>query len=243
MTTRIWSSAGFATLLAIAACAHHEQAAPSAQGPSQAPGQPPDRAQAAAQHAANTEAALARAQQRLAADRRTAAQAEQQRTQARQRLSQTEQRLSEDRQRVAWDESNVQRLATAARDQRAAAEEAAIQSELAAEQAQGLRLVDGRIAEASPTRVILEDQNGRTMAFQVEPRTRVLVGTEQRSLADLQQGAEARVAYDPREAEPAAVAIHVSPARELQLPPNPPQPAAQPPQPGAAQPGAPRPQP
>ncbi len=59
------------------------------------------------------------------------------------------------------------------------------------------------------------------MSFQVDPRTRVLVGTEQRSVADLQQGAEARVAYDPREAEPAAVAVHVAPAREPQAAPPP----------------------
>jgi hypothetical protein len=71
------------------------------------------------------------------------------------------------------------------------------------------------------------------MSFQVDPRTRVLVGMEQRSVTDLQQGAEARVAYDPRENDPAAVAIHVSSAgRRLPAPPA----QAQPPQPPQQQP-------
>ncbi len=170
--------------------------------------------QTAAERSARTEGALARARQRLDASRQDAARAEHQREQARQQLSQAEQRSFQARQRVAQEQANVRRLDALAREQRRQAEDEAVQAQLAAEQAEGLSTAEGRVAAASPSRVVLDVPNGGTMAFQVDATTRVLVGTEQRSLADVQQGAEARVAYDPHASTPAAVTIHLMPARE-----------------------------
>jgi hypothetical protein len=102
-----------------------------------------------------------------------------------------------------------------------------VQAQLASEAAQGLQSATGRITQTSGNRMVLEVPGGRAMSFQLQPRTRVLMGTEQRSVTELQQGAEARVAYDPREPDPAAVTIHVSPAGSRMLAPSQP-PAAQP---------------
>ncbi len=199
-------------MIGLGGCAH-EARKPPAQARA-APATPADRARSAADRAAHTEQALSLARQHLQQSRQAAAQAEQQRAQARQQLSQAEQRAFAARQRAAQEQANVDRLAVAAREQRQVAEDEAVRAQLAAEEAEGLRTAEGRIAEASPSQLVLDVQGGGTMAFQVDQRTRVLVGTEERSLADLQQGADVRVAYDPHAPEPAAVTIHVTPAHE-----------------------------
>jgi hypothetical protein len=227
-----WRGAAVAGLLVatVGGCAHEGSRQHQAAAAPQTPAQQAQRnAENAARQAATTEQQLAQARQRLEVAHQESVRAEQQRAQARQQLQQADQRAAQAEQRIGQEQSNVARLDQAARAQREAATEAQIQAQLAAEEAQGLRSEAGRIAQASSTRVVLEVQGGRTMAFQIDPRTRVLVGTEQRSIADLQQGAEARVAYDPRESDPAAVAIHVNSAgRRMPLPPSqtaPPQPA------------------
>jgi hypothetical protein len=50
------------------------------------------------------------------------------------------------------------------------------------------------------------------MRFDVDPRTRVLVGDAHRSIGDIQQGADAQVAYDPRGGRMTALVIRVTPA-------------------------------
>lgn len=232
MTRVTWRGAALAGAIALAASAGgcaHEQPRQAA-----APQTPAERARrsadGAAKQAATTEQQLAQARQRLEAAHQEAVRAEQQRAQARQQLQQADQRAVAATQRIGQEQANVARLDQAAREQRETATAAAIQAQLAAEEAAGLRSAEGRIAHATPTRVLLEVQGGRTMAFDVDPRTRVLVGTEQRSIADLQQGAEARVAYDPREQQPAAAVIHVNAARTRpQQPPAQPAPQTAPP--------------
>lgn len=199
---------GIAGLLAatLGGCAHEGRG-----GRAQASSAQP---RTAAERAARADEQLAGARQRLDAARRDAARAEQERGQARQQLTQAEQRSYQARQRVLQEQASLQRLDQTARAARQAAEEEAVQAELAQERSQGLSTAAGRIAEASPSRLVLDVQGGGTMSFVVDPGTRVLMGTEQRSLSDLQQGAEARVSYDPRGNEPAAVKVHVAPARE-----------------------------
>lgn len=215
MTKVTWGRAAAGGLLAAAVavggCAHR-QAREAA-----SPGTPAQQAQrsadAAARQAASTEQQLAQARKRLEAAHQASIQAERQRAQARQQVQQADQRAVEAQQRIGQEQARVSQLEQAARQEREAATDAAVQAQLASEQAQGLQTVAGRIAQTAPDHVVLEVPGGRTMSFPIEARTRVLVGTEQRSVADLQQGAEARVAYDPRESEPAAVVIHVNSAR------------------------------
>lgn len=77
---------------------------------------------------------------------------------------------------------------------------------------QGMQTATGKVAQATPWQVTLQTQSGRTMTFQVDPRTRVLIGTEQRSIGDIQQGADAQVAYDPKAGTMTALVIRVMPA-------------------------------
>ncbi|HET8541850.1 MAG TPA: hypothetical protein VFL83_18375 [Anaeromyxobacter sp.] len=220
MTRNGWCGAAAVGLLAAAlgGCTHggkQDRRATEARAP-----------QSASERASRAEGQLAEARRRLDAARQDAARAEQQRGQARQQLSQAEQRAFQARQRIAQEQANVHRLDAGAREARRQAEEEAVRAQLAAEEAQGLRTAAGRISRASPSHLVVDLQGGGTMAFSVDPGTRVLVGTEQRSLSDLQQGAEVRVSYDPRAAEPSAVTIHVAPAREFAPDAGPP---AQPP--------------
>ncbi len=194
-------------------CAHQEGKTAGGGAKPTAAQQSQQTAQTAAQQAAQADQQLAQARQQLEAAHQAAIQAEQQRGQARQQLAQADQRATDAQQRIGLEQANVQRLDQAARLAHAQATDAAMQAQVAAEEAQGLRSATGWITQATPSRVILQVQGGQAMAFDIDGRTRVLVGTEQRSVADLQQGAEARVAYDPSGAEPAAVAIHVTPAR------------------------------
>lgn len=222
-----WRGAALAGLVAatVGGCAHDPTPQQRQAAAPQTPAQQAQRhAENAARQATSTEQQLAQARQKLEVSRRESFTAEQQRAQARQQVQQADQRAVAIQQRIGQEQSNVARLESAAREQREAATDAAIQAQLAAEEAAGLRSAAGRIAQASASHVVLETQGGRTMSFQIAPGTRVLVGTEQRSVADLQQGAEARVAYDPRQSDPAAVAIHVSSAgRRLPMPPAQPQ--------------------
>jgi hypothetical protein len=232
MRTVTWRGTAIATLLVVtvAGCAHENaQQRQAAAAPAATPAQQAQRnAENAMRQAATTEQQLAQARQRLEAKRQESARAEQQRAQARQQVQQADQRAAAIQQQIGQEQSGVARLEAAAREQREAATEAQLQAQIAAEEAQGLRSEAGRIAQAGPTRVVLEVQGGRTMSFQIDPRTRVLVGTEQRSVTELQQGAEARVAYDPRESDPAAVAIHVNSAGRRMAPPAQQPPPAQP---------------
>lgn len=78
--------------------------------------------------------------------------------------------------------------------------------------AQGRRTVAGHLLQANPSQIVLQARNGQTMTLDVNDGTRVYVGDEQRSAADLQQGTDARVAYDESGGRPTAVTIQVPPA-------------------------------
>jgi hypothetical protein len=111
-------------------------------------------------------------------------------------------------QREEQERARVQQLEIQARQDLDRASRLAYQ----AEQAQGLQAATGRISEANLSRVLLQLQDGRTMSFQIDHRTKVLIGSEERSVADVQQGAEARVAFDPRSDQRTAITIRVAPA-------------------------------
>lgn len=206
MSTGAWHRAGVAGLLAVslAACAH-EKRAPAAQAPPPPAAEPPK--QQAIQQPPSLQQELSDAQTRLDAASQDVATAQQQLVQAQRREEQ--------------ERANVQQLEIRARQDLDRASQLAYQ----AEQAQGLRTATGRVAQATPSRVLLQMQDGRTMSFAVDERTRVLVGSEQRSVSEIQQGADARVAYEPKGPEPTAITIRVAPlGSEMGV--SPPSPAA-----------------
>jgi len=212
MTTRTRYGAAIMGLIvgAVSGCAHQEskqaapaQATPTAQAAPETP----------AQRATQVDEQLAAANQRLETAYQASVQAEQQRVQARQQLTAADQRAVQAQQQIGVEQANVQRLDQASRAAHARAANAAMDSQAAASREVALRAVGGRISRVSPSRVVLQAPDGQLMSFGVSSQTRVVVGTEDRSVADLQQGAEARVAYDPR-GTPTALVIRVSPAHE-----------------------------
>lgn len=88
------------------------------------------------------------------------------------------------------------------------------EAQSAAEQAQGVQTVVGQVKQATSTHVVLQTQGGQAMMFVLDRRTRVMIGTEQRSVADIQQGADAQVAYEPGAGQPTALSIRLTPVGE-----------------------------
>jgi endonuclease/exonuclease/phosphatase (EEP) superfamily protein YafD len=218
MIARMRSSVAAAGLLVavLGGCASQEKK-PVAQAP------PPTPSQRMAAQASAADQQLATGRRQLEAARQTSLSADAQQSQVKEQLATAEQKSSEAQARVAQEQANVRRLEASSTELHAQAEQAAIQEQLAAEEAMGLQSVSGRIAAASPGRVLLQGQGGRSIAFEVNPKTKVLVGSQQRSIAELQQGAEARVAFDPRADQMSAAVIHVKPAKRTSTAPQQPQ--------------------
>jgi multidrug resistance efflux pump len=216
MSIGTWHRVAVAGLLAgaLVSCAHERRTAAKAQQPTEA-----QRTQQAFQDAAKGQEQLTEAQRRLDA--------------ARQDVARAQQQLATAQQREQRERANVQQLGLKARQDLDRANALAQQQQLAAEQAQGLSSAAGRITEATPSRVVLHAQDGRTMSFHLDQRTRVLVGSEQRSISAVQQGADARVTYDPAGPEPTALTIRVTPVtpggRETGQAPAPATPPPEPP--------------
>jgi hypothetical protein len=193
MRTGTWYAAAVAGLLGstLVSCAHYGRAnareAAAAQPAQETAQQQPQEQQPQLQQQ------LGDAQRRLDA--------------AHQEVVTAQQQLAAAQQREEQERANVQQLEIRARQDLARASQLAYQ----AEQAEGLRAATGRIAQATPSNVLLQLPDGRTMSFHVDQRTRVLVGSEQRAVSEIQQGANARVAYDPKGTEPTAVTIRVAP--------------------------------
>jgi Skp family chaperone for outer membrane proteins len=89
--------------------------------------------------------------------------------------------------------------------------------------AEGQRTISGHLLQANPSQIVLQAQDGRTITVDIDDRTRVLIGGEQRSAADLQRGADVRVAYvayQDASGRPTAVTIEV-PSAGTRSPPGP----------------------
>jgi hypothetical protein len=78
--------------------------------------------------------------------------------------------------------------------------------------AEGMQTVNGTVAEATASEVVVQTPGGSTLTFHVDDRTQVLVGSERRSIAHIQRGADAQVAYDPKTGQQTALIIRVMPA-------------------------------
>ncbi len=123
-----------------------------------------------------------------------------------------QQQLAQARAKEEQERSKVLQLQQQAAQHLQQSRQGALQAQAAAEQAQGLQTVAGEVKEVTPSHVVLQMQGGRMISFNIDPRTKVLVGAQQRSVADIQQGADALVAYDPKAQQPTAVTIRVMPA-------------------------------
>ncbi len=197
-----------AALVALAAgCSH-------AQTPAERTRAAADRSQQAFQQAADDQKKLEEQQKRIDAahaqvvkDQKALADAQRREEQERMKAQQLQQLANQHLEQATQQASQARMAATAG-------------------EAQGLQTIAGNVAEASPNRVVLQTPGGRTMSFRVDDRTQVLVGSEQRSAGDIQQGADARVAYELSGGQPTALTIQVTPLGSEQ--PNAQQPNAPP---------------
>jgi colicin import membrane protein len=89
----------------------------------------------------------------------------------------------------------AEQQAEAAEQQQQQAAQQAQAAEQQAERArqQGIASVSDRVAQVSPEQLQLQEGSGRSMTFQVDPQTSVIVDGRQASVSDVQQGADARV--------------------------------------------------
>jgi hypothetical protein len=140
-------------------------------------------------------------------------------TAAHEQTVKAQQQLAEAQKKEEEKRASAQRLQQQA-NQQAQAATAPRQGGFAAE---GQRTISGHLLQANPSQIVLQAQDGRTITVDIDDRTRVLIGGEQRSAADLQRGADVRVAYvayQDASGRPTAVTIEV-PSAGTRSPPGP----------------------
>lgn len=74
---------------------------------------------------------------------------------------------------------------------------------------QSAQIISGHVLQARPNQLVLQARNGQTLTLDVNDQTRVVIGGEQRSASELQQGADARVSYENTTGRPTAVMVEV----------------------------------
>ncbi len=117
-----------------------------------------------------------------------------------------EARLAEQQAEQARQEADERAQAAERQEQEAAqrarvAEQQAERARQQADQAQPsghqvISSVTGRVAWVSTDQLQLREGSGRSTTFQLEPQTSVTIDGRQASIAEVQQGADARVSYD-----------------------------------------------
>jgi hypothetical protein len=96
---------------------------------------------------------------------------------------------------------------------------------------QGQQIVSGHLLEVRPGQLTLQAQSGQTVTLDMNDQTRVFIGGERRSSTELQQGADARVAYENTTGRPIAITVDVphagpqAPSSGTTQPPDSPAPA------------------
>ncbi len=181
-----------AGLLAATACSHAQT--------------PAERTQAAAESSQQAFQRAADDQKKLEDQQKSVEAAHQETLKAQNSLQQAQRHEEQERAKA----QQLQQQANSNLDQ---ATRQARQAREATGQPSGVQSVVGRIAEAAPGYVVLQTPGGQRMPFRLDDRTTVLVGNEQRSTADIQQGADARVAYtgNPGGAQATALSVQVTP--------------------------------
>jgi hypothetical protein len=195
----------FVGLLAVAgaACAHQQSA--SSQNPMEA------RVAASQQQ---SQEALKRAHDA----QQKAAEQEKKAVDARQEVAKAQQALTQAQQKAQAEQQQAQQLQQAANQATQEASRTAQQSQqMAAQQLseQGRMVQRGELSVAGPVRqatqrsVTVQTPDQGAMTFRVTDQTRVTIDGRQASAAEIQPGADARVAYQVGGLEPSAMAIQV----------------------------------
>ncbi len=132
------------------------------------------------------------------------------------RVAEAQKALAEAQGREEQEQTKVRQLRERADANLAKAGQAAQQARMSAADAtpRGIQTAAGSVEDASADRLVIQTPGGRALAFRIDDRTQVLVGSEARSAAEIQRGADAQVAYDAGAAaggEPTALTVRVTP--------------------------------
>ncbi len=197
-----------AGLIVLASCTHGQQAQRPA---AQQARSPQEQSQQALQRAADA--------QKKAADQERRVQAAHQDAQkAQQDVQLAQRRLAEAQQRERQEQAKTEQLQLEAKQEAQRAAQQVQQGQQAAARglgqplARGGQTMSGQVAQATADELVLRAQGGPPVTFKVDDRTSVRIDGRQASTAEIQEGAEARVAYDPSTAQPTAISIEVSSA-------------------------------
>lgn len=188
-------------LLAVAgACAHQRSANPMEARVAASQGQ----SQEALKRAHDAQQTAAEQQKKAADARQEVAKAQQALTQAQQK-AQVEQQKAQQLQQQA-NQATQQASREAQQSQRMATQQLSEQGRMVQ---RGELSVAGPVRDASSRSVTVETPDQGAMTFRVTDQTRVTIDGRQASAADIQPGADARVAYQVGGLEPSAMAIQV----------------------------------
>jgi hypothetical protein len=186
--------------------------------------------------------------QRVAAQQETSQKALQAANDAQKKASEQEQRsaeaqadvrkaqqaLTEAQQRAVQEQAKAQQLQQEANvlTQRASQEAQQAQrvaAETLTEQGQQVRRGEqsaaGEVTRATPNQLAIRSRSGDSMTFRITDRTQILLDGQPASAAEIQQGADARVAYEIGGPQPTAIHVQVmsgNPARPPAAKPSPP---------------------
>lgn len=194
-----------AGLVVLASCSHDRQAqAPTAQ-PARSP---QEQSQEALRRAADA--------QKKASDQEKRAQAAHQDVQrAQQEAQQAQRKLAEAQQKEQQELAKTQQLQLEANQETQRAAQQVQQGQQAAARglaqpfARGGQTMSGQVAQATADELVLRTQGGPPVTFKVDDRTSVRIDGRQASTTEIQEGAEARVAYDSSSPQPTAISIEV----------------------------------
>jgi hypothetical protein len=205
--TRAWGALSCAGLLALAGCA--------AFGRDRATASPDPGARQVAATQQQSEKALEqakKAQEKATEQANKAAQADQEVQEAQRRLAEAREhaRVEHERARQLQEEANratEQASAQARESQEQAARSLAQQTDRAQ---RGEQVISGQVLRATSDAITVRPQGkDDPMTFRIDGRTRVRVAGQQASATDIQQGEDARVAYEVSGTEPVATEVHV----------------------------------
>jgi hypothetical protein len=182
----------------LASCAHEEK--------KEAPPPPPSKPTAAEesqkslQLATQEQKALADQQKKLEASRAATVTAQQQ-------LARAQAQEQQDRAKAQQLQEQVNRHMQEGVSQ-------AQQAQVGAQgMGEGMQTAAGTVTQTTPSRFMIQTSSGQAMTFNVDNKTRVYVGSESRSVTDIQRGADAQVAYEAKAAgQNNALIIRVMPA-------------------------------
>lgn len=150
------------------------------------------------------------AQQKAADQEKNVAAARQDVVRSQQQLAQAQRKESEERAKLQQLQQQADLHARQAEAARAPAAAAGQTVPPGGPVRSGRQTISGHVLQARPNQLVLQARTGQTLTLDVNDQTQIYVGGERRSADELQQGADARVAYEETGGRPTALTVEVA---------------------------------